>query len=77
MDKKRAFKQHWQERYVNKAMERIGLPIKETPIVFCGVMRYSKKLGFDQVTGVICDIDYEKVFYSNGAVDWSTIMQNK
>ena len=26
MDKKRAFKQHWQERYVNKAMERIGLP---------------------------------------------------
>lgn len=25
-------------------------------------MRYSKKLGFDQVTGVICDIDYEKVF---------------
>ena len=25
-------------------------------------MRYSKKLDFDQVTGVICDIDYEKVF---------------
>ena len=30
--------------------------------MFCGVMRYSKKLDFDQVTGVICDIDYEKVF---------------
>ena len=27
MDKKRAFKQHWQERNVNKAMKRIGLPI--------------------------------------------------
>jgi len=27
MDKKRAFKQHWQERYVN--MERIGLPITQ------------------------------------------------
>ena len=27
MDKNRQFKQHWQERNVNKAMKRIGLPI--------------------------------------------------
>ncbi len=27
MDNYRQFKQHWQERYVNKAMKRIGLPI--------------------------------------------------
>ena len=29
MDKNRQYKQHWQERYVNKAMERIGLPITQ------------------------------------------------
>ena len=47
----------------NNALFSLDIPlVKETPIVFCGVMRYSKKLGFDQVTGVICDIDYEKVF---------------
>lgn len=27
MDKNRQYKQHWQERNVNKAMKRIGLPI--------------------------------------------------
>lgn len=47
----------------NNALFSLDIPlVKETPIVFCGVMRYSKKLDFDQVTGVICDIDYEKVF---------------
>ena len=47
----------------NNALFSLDIPlVKETPIVFCGVMRYSKKLGFDQVTGVICDVDYEKVF---------------
>ncbi len=47
----------------NKALFSLDIPlVKETPIVFCGVMRYSKKLGFDQVTGVICAIDYEKLF---------------
>ena len=47
----------------NNALFSLDIPlVKETPIVFCGVMQYSKKLGFDQVTGVICDIDYEKVF---------------
>ena len=47
----------------NNALFSLDIPlVKETPVVFCGVMRYSKKLDFDQVTGVICDIDYEKVF---------------
>jgi len=47
----------------NNALFSLDIPlVKETPIVFCGVIQYSKKLGFDQVTGVICDIDYEKVF---------------
>ena len=47
----------------NNALFSLDIPlVKETPIVFCGVMRYSKKLDFDQVTGVICDVDYEKVF---------------
>lgn len=27
MDRNRGFKQHWQERYVNRSMERIGLSI--------------------------------------------------
>lgn len=49
--------------FPNNALFSLDIPlVKETPIVFCGVMRYSKKLDFDQVTGVICDIDYEKVF---------------
>jgi len=47
----------------NNALFSLDIPlVKETPVVFCGVMRYSKKLDFDQVTGVICDSDYEKVF---------------
>lgn len=47
----------------NKALFSLDIPlVKETPIVFCGVMQYSKKLGFDQVTGVICAIDYEQLF---------------
>ena len=47
----------------NNALFSLDIPlVKETPVVFCGVMRYSKKLDFDQVTGVICDIDYERVF---------------
>ena len=47
----------------NNALFSLDIPlVKETPIVFCGVMRYSQKLDFDLVTGVICDIDYEKVF---------------
>ena len=29
MDKNRQYKQHWQERNVNKAMIRIGLPIMQ------------------------------------------------
>ena len=47
----------------NKALFSLDIPlVKETPIVFCGVMQYSKKSGFDQVTGVICAIDYEQLF---------------
>ena len=52
MDKKRAFKQHWQERYVNKAMElkmkfaplnkaleRIGLPITHNDSTTKGIVK--------------------------------------
>ena len=34
----------------NNALFSLDIPlVKETPVVFCGVMRYSKKLDFDQV----------------------------
>ena len=75
MDKKRAFKQHWQERYVNKAMERIGLPITQQYYNSQGIVKSNSAIEVD--VWIYKLIDYEKVFYSNGAVDWSTIMQNK
>ena len=76
MDKKRAFKQHWQERYVNKAMERIGLPITQQYYNSQGIVKSNSAI-FEVDVWIYKLIDYEKVFYSNGAVDWSTIMQNK
>ena len=47
----------------NNALFALDMPLlEETPIVFCGVMAYTGRPGRDNVTGVICDIDYEKVF---------------
>lgn len=47
----------------NEAFFSLDIPlIKETPVVFCGLTYYEKQEGFDNVTGVICHVDYERVF---------------
>ncbi len=51
------------DQEANEALFSLDIPlVKETPIVFCGVMQYSGKPGFEQVTGVICALDYKDVF---------------
>ena len=47
----------------NNTLFSLDVPLlKETPIVFCGISCYEKRAGFEDVTGVICNVDYEKVF---------------
>lgn len=46
-----------------KALFSLDIPlVRNIPIVFCGMTDYRRLSGLDNVTGVVYEVDYEKVF---------------
>lgn len=47
----------------NEVFFTLDMPlVRETPVVFCGVVKHDPLPGFEHVTGVVSDIDYGEVF---------------